>query len=747
MPVTRFLLSASMVAGICAGMAHAQNRDETRETADTIIVRGTKQNATLQDTDVAVTVLGEKVLREARVTDIRRIDDLAPNVQFNDSSPLGAVYISIRGVESNPFIVNRAAVYIDGIPFRELSNSVLTQLESVEVLRGPQSTLYGANTESGLIVINTRQPDEELEINGSVTASVFDTGEAYQADGFIGGPIIKDTLSGSVAVRYSDRDYFLENIGSTPQGQGRIEERFVQGRLRWTPTEALTVNATGYIVDTDAPGIYRFDGFPIDLDQYNAIYSDGILFDPSNPFSPGPFNGDRRASDFEFVHDAPKRAQIDEIVTGLNATYAFPAGDLDLSLSYRKEDIDDRGFDIDNTNGPFLAGTQIDFNELVNTEIRFTSDTDHPIQYSLGASYYTEEETLILGSLVGPGGLSDFNFAPEQAANSDDFGIFGSLSYTPTAFSDLTATLGLRYDQAKRETTQQAGALDLGFSVFLFDELQLDETFDAVLPRFALRYEPADNLTLYTNIAKGYLPGGFNLTAAQDGFQDDVIRYDSEELWSYEIGAKWQSADQKAFLSGAVFFIEADNYQEIAALLDEEGNIVSTSFIGSDAAIESYGFEIEGQWEPVDSLTFTGNFGWVESEYTEFARANAEEVVGNPVKLVPQYDGNLAARYEFSNGLFLRAEVNFIGETPLDEGNRTGFTANAEDTQDAVAIFGVQAGYETDRWAIRIFGENLGDERRISGTGFPNAFFPTDGQLYGAIDAPRIIGVELSFDH
>ncbi|MEM6746264.1 MAG: TonB-dependent receptor [Pseudomonadota bacterium] len=747
MPVTKFLLSTSVVVGICAGMAHAQNRDETRETADTIIVRGTKQNATLQDTDVAVTVLGEKVLREARVTDIRRIDDLAPNVQFNDSSPLGAVYISIRGVESNPFIVNRAAVYIDGIPFRELSNSVLTQLESVEVLRGPQSTLYGANTESGLIVINTRQPDEKLEINGSVTASVFDTGEAYQADGFIGGPIIKDTLSGSVAVRYSDRDYFLENIGSTPQGQGRIEERFVQGRLRWTPTEALTVNATGYIVDTDAPGIYRFDGFPIDLDQYNAIYSDGILFDPSNPFSPGPFNGDRRASDFEFVHDAPKRAQIDEIVTGLNATYAFPAGDLDLSLSYRKEDIDDRGFDIDNTNGPFLAGTQIDFNELVNTEIRFTSDTDHPIQYSLGASYYTEEETLILGSLVGPGGLSDFNFAPEQAANSDDFGIFGSLSYTPTAFSDLTATLGLRYDQAKRETTQQAGALDLGFSVFLFDELQLDETFDAVLPRFALRYEPADNLTLYTNIAKGYLPGGFNLTAAQDGFQDDVIRYDSEELWSYEIGAKWQSADQKAFLSGAVFFIEADNYQEIAALLDEEGNIVSTSFIGSDAAIESYGFEIEGQWEPVDSLTFTGNFGWVESEYTEFARANAEEVVGNPVKLVPQYDGNLAARYEFSNGLFLRAEVNFIGETPLDEGNRTGFTANAEDTQDAVAIFGVQAGYETDRWAIRIFGENLGDERRISGTGFPNAFFPTDGQLYGAIDAPRIIGVELSFDH
>ncbi|MEM7678697.1 MAG: TonB-dependent receptor, partial [Myxococcota bacterium] len=544
-----------------------------------------------------------------------------------------------------------------------------------------------------------------------------------------------------------DRDYFLENIGATPQGQGQIEERFVQGRLRWTPTDMLTVNATAYIVDTDAPGIYRFDGFPVDLDQYNAVYSDGILFDATNPFSPAPFNGDLRATDFQFVHDAPKRAEIDEVVAGISARYELAAGDLDLSLSYRNEDIDDRGFDIDGTNGPFLAGKQINTTELVNTEVRFTSDTDSPLEYTFGASYYAEEETLVLGSLVGPGGLDDFNVAPEQAVQSNDLGLFGSLGYSPLSAPELTVTVGLRYDRAHRETTQQAGALDLGFSVFLFDELELDETFDAFLPRFAVRYEPSDNVTLYTNIAKGYLPGGFNLTAAQDGFQDDVVRYESEELWSYEVGAKWQSPDRKAFVSGAVFFIEADNYQEIAALLDDEGNVVSTSFIGSDAAIESYGFELEGQWEPTESLLLTGNFGFVESEYTDFARGDADAVIGNPVKLVPQYDGNLAARYQLANGLFLRGEVNFIGETPLDEGNRTGFTANAVDTQDAVAIFGLQAGYEAETWAFRVFAENLTDERRISGAAFPNAFFPTDGLLYGAIDSPRVVGVELSFDH
>lgn len=741
----RLILSTGAVAALsAASLAAAQSVDEELVTLDKIVVQGTKQETTLQDADVAVTVIGREALEAARVTDFRKIDDLAPNVQFNDSSPLGAVYISIRGVESNAFVVNRAAVYIDGIPFRELSNSVLTQLESVEVLRGPQSTLYGANTESGLILINTRPPGDEFEANGTFTATTFDTGEAYYFEGYVGGPIAEDTLSGSVAVRYSDRDYFLQNIGATPQGQGQIDELYVQGRLRWTPTDRLTVNANAYVIDTEAPGIYRFDGFPVDLDRYNAVYSDGILFDPSNPFSPPPVNGPRRATDFQFVNDAPKRAEIEEFVGGISANYDTGFGELDFSLSHRTEDIDDRGFDIDATNGPFLAGAQFDSNDLVNAEVRFSSMQDQALTYSIGASFYTEEETLVLASLLGPGGLDDFSPSPEQAVNSDDFGLFGSISYSPSGLPALTGTIGLRYDEAKRETTQQAGELDLGFSVFVFDDLQLEDTFDAVLPRFALRYEPTDTLTLYANIAKGYLPGGFNLTAAQDGFQDDVIRYDSEELWSYEVGVKWQSPDAKAFLAGAVFFIEAENYHEISALLDDQGNIVSTSFISSDAAIESSGFELEGQWTPTRHFTLTGNLGVVNSEYTDFGRGEAAEVVGNPVKLIPEYDANLAARYAFDNGFFVRGEINFIGETALDEGNRTGFTANALDTQKAVEMYAVQIGYEAETWSVRLFGENLTDIRRISGGGYPSAFFPSDGLLYGAIDAPRIAGVELS---
>jgi len=419
---------------------------------------------------------------------------------------------------------------------------------------------------------------------------------------------------------------------------------------------------------------------------------------------------------------------------------------VDFALSYRNEDIDDYGFDIDNTNAPILAGAALDTTELFNGELRFTSNDNQPLIYSFGVSFYADEETQILGSLVGPGTLNDFNFAPEQAVRSRDVGLFASASYTPQFIPKLTATVGLRYDHAYRETTQQEGILDLGFNQFVYDNLNLDGTFDAILPRIALRHETRDNLTFYANIAKGYLPGGFNLAAAQDGFQDDVIQYDSEELWSYEAGAKWRSASGNAFVSGAVFFIEADNYQEIRVLIDDQGNVVSTSFIGSDAGIESYGFEIEGQWKPVDGLNLTGNFGIVEAEYTAFSSANPENIIGNPVKLIPSYDANLAARYAFASGWFVRGEINFIGETALDEGDRSDFTVNAVDTQDAVEIYGLQLGYETDRWSARLFVENVTDVRRISGGAYPNAAFPTDGQLYGAVDSPRVIGLELGYE-
>src|SRR3990167_9206153 len=161
--MTRVLVLASTAAASLLSLQAAaqegprQARNDASMVED-LVATATRRATRLQDADLSATVLDREALDQARIRDIRQLDAAVANVQFNESGQLGSTFISIRGIESNPFIVNRAAVYIDGVPFRELSNAVLNQVESIEVLRGPQATLYGANSESGLIVINTRAP-------------------------------------------------------------------------------------------------------------------------------------------------------------------------------------------------------------------------------------------------------------------------------------------------------------------------------------------------------------------------------------------------------------------------------------------------------------------------------------------------------------------------------------------------------------------------------------------------------------
>ena len=728
--------------------AAAQDRSaEIEETAvDEIVVTGTRLETTLQDADTAATVLTSQALSEARVTNIRRIDDFVPNVQFNESSEVGGVYVSIRGIESNPFIVNRAAVYIDGIPFRELSNSAFSELLSVEVLRGPQSTLYGANAESGLVVIRTRPPGDQLEAVARLTTSTFDAGESYVAEAYVGAPFIEDTLAGSINVKYSDKPRYIENIGATPQGPGEIEEWFVQGRIRFTPFDNVELNAVAYMIDIHAPGVYRFDSAPVDVQRYNEVYGEGVLFDPANPVSPPPLNGALRVGDFNFINDAPKLARIEEQVLGVSGTVDTDLGSIRAAVSYLSEDADDRGFDVDRTDAPLLTGGVVDSKEVMSAELLLQSLGDRTLGYIVGVSAYADEEKESLGSLLVPGGgFDDFVFAPQQSRDSEDIGAFGSFAYTPPSLEDWTFTVGGRYDVAKRTTSQEEGILDLGFTQFFFEAIELEDTFEEFLPRFAVRYRPSENLTWFANAAKGYIPGGFNLAATAEEFLGEFVQYESETLWSYDLGLKWRSPKRGLRTAAAIFFIEASNWQEITGVFTEDGQVGSTSFITSVASIESFGFEVEAEWQATEALTLTGNLGYVDAEYVDYAEAEPD-VVGNPVKYIPEYDGNLAIRYEWDSGWFVRAEADFLGRLPLNEGNfgnleRLGIIGIQ--TQSATQVFGFQVGYSRGPFLLRFFGENVTDERRFSGLGFPNGVFPTDGILYAPVDVPRVFGLEM----
>lgn len=703
--------------------AQAEHRsDGSSAIVDEIIVTATKRDTALIDSDLSATIIDSNMIDQARLRDFRRIDDLAPNVQFNESGQRGSIFITIRGVESNPFIVNRAAVYIDGIPFRELSNSVLNQIESIEVLRGPQGTLYGANSESGLIVVNTKAPTNDYTANIRLSGIHYSSGKGAEADGFISGSLVADKLAGSLAFSTAREEAYVENLGTSTGETGHIDDTFLQGRLRWTPTDRLTVNATAYWLDMDAPGIFDQQYVPLDLARYNALYADT-------------YNSGRRADDWTVFEDAPKYTKEREVVAGFSANYNLDYGALDFAASYRELDEDASGLDFDLTAGSFVAGEEAEKEEYKNVELRFSSPPSQSFDYIVGLSYYEEFEERTLATLLGQGGLDDYIAAPPQREEGEDASVFGSAGWYPTPSLRLGA--GLRYDRSKRKTRQQAGELDLGLgTVITYKDAKLSETFDAWLPRLSIVYKFTEDLSVHASAARGYIPGGFNLTAIQDGVvDDDVLTYDRESLWSREIGFKWRSDDRRRRVSGAIFYITSDNWQEIQIATDDSGRPVSSDYISSDASIRSQGAEFESSWQLTDALTIDGHVGYVDAEYRNLQLDEGFNARGQPIQFVPEYDGGLALRHQWSTGIFARAEVGFTGKTPL--------RARGDTVQKAVTTLGVQLGYETESFAFRVFGENLTDERRASGLAIENLAFGSDGLFYAPLDAPRIIGFEL----
>lgn len=696
----------------------AQNADLVEE----VVVTGTKRNATLQDTDVSVTVLDAEAIQQARLRDVRRIDDLVPNVAFNEKGQLGGMFITIRGVESNPFIINRAAVYIDGIPFRELSNAVLNQVESVEVLRGPQATLYGANSESGVIVVRTKAPRDEAEAQLRLTATDFSSGSGVETDGYVTGPIVGEALSGSLSFVASKEDAFAKTLTSSIGEPGEIREGFLQGRLRWTPNDRLTLSALAYYLDTDAPGMFSYEYLPQNIALYNATYANTL-------------NVGRRVSEFTSLNDAPKNHDEYEAVLGASVTYVLHSGKLDAAAWFRRESSDSRGLDFDSTASSIVAGAEKDRDEFWNAELRYSSASSERFEYMFGVAVYDEFKRNAKGTFLGPGNLRSYAYAPGQEAEGRDYSAFGTATYSFASLPKLKLSAGLRYDHAERSTLQTEGVLDLGFgSVIAYPNADLSADFEVLLPRIAARYEVSDDLTWYGSMAQGWVPGGFNLAAVQAGFTDpNILLYDKETLWSRELGFHWRRRGLRT--SGAVFYITSNNWQDIQVASDANGRPVSSDFIGSDASIRSRGFELEAQWDATSALSVIAHIGYVDAEYRDLQVDDATNARGRSVQFVPEYDALLALRYAWPSGYYVRAEATGIGEMALEARGRA--------MQPAVEMYGLQVGYERERFGIRLFGENLTNERRMSGLAVENLAFGSDGNFYGPLDAPRIVGIEM----
>jgi iron complex outermembrane receptor protein len=704
----------------------AQQRDTTRRDSTprtvlpTVTVQAGKREEPLARVPAAITVLDQQTIRDARIFGLRQLENFAPSVAVNQLGQVGGTFLTIRGLESNPFITNRTAIYIDGIPFRTIDNQLLTNASQIEILRGPQGTLYGANADAGLVIVRTADPPYRTTQEASVAYNGFGNGGTVLTNVHTAGRL-RGLLAGSLTAQYERGDAFVRNDGSSVGLPGAIDHLQLVGKLRTVTSSGWRLDAVGLATRLRAPGVYEQEFAPLDREAYNTRYAEQ--------------NGGRRVTRFGLLQDAPKRTQEDEGALGVSATRRIGTHEFTLALSYRIERTDNAGTDLDLLTQPFAAGATASRNRFTNLEARLVSSDSARIGWVIGTTAYTERRQQTLASLAGPGGFDDYAPAPPQANSATDLAVFGQVVLPVT--SSVRLTVGTRLETARRERSQEAGVLDLGPIQFQFPADRRSGSFGGFVPRLALDWSPTTNWQLYTSVSRGWLPGGFNLEATRADVTSDQARYGAESLWASEVGARWRSVSGRFDGAAALYTTTAANWLEYNVLVDSTGAATSTNILFNDAAVRTRGAELELRARPVASLLVTAGAGLTDAIYTDYELIDGRDFTNNRVKLVPRHTLNATATWRPRAGWYLRGELAQRGETMLRPENDV--------RQGTVTLVGAQAGYEFPRFTVRAFANNLTNVRAAAGQAYTNFLFGNDGTFYAPLAPPQVIGLSLEW--
>jgi len=241
---------------------------------------------------------------------------------------------------------------------------------------------------------------------------------------------------------------------------------------------------------------------------------------------------------------------------------------------------------------------------------------------------------------------------------------------------------------------------------------------------------------LYGSVSRGWLPGGFNLLAVSPDIDQDLVQYDSEKLWSYELGIKGKSADERLRMSAALFWIDATDWQEITIATRPDGTAASTTVVTNDGDVRSRGVEAELAWLATDTLDLAIAGAYTDSEYRNYVFGSGVDYSGNRPAFTPEYEVKARAQWKVSETLTARASVAVQGDTALNASNTA--------VQETFALFDASLTYTQGAYSVTVFAQNLTNTYYFAGGAFDNFVFGLDGVGYAPVGAPRAIGLEFS---
>ena len=729
------LLSISML--MSAAAATAQDR-----VLDEIIVTAQKKTENAQDVPISISAYSGEALESLGVEGTADLGQLVPGLEISSSSGAGSqLIVTLRGVGLNDFNTNNSGpvgIYSDEV---YISSPILTAFqffdtERVEVLKGPQGTLYGRNTTGGAIKFVSNKPTEELEFSARGAYSSFNTTSLEAA---VSGPLT-DNIRGRVAIAKDDSDGYLRNIAGNRDENGK-DTLFWRGILDFDVTDAISLRANIHGARDRSPA-FKTTHLGTGPGGSDALGYVG----PTDPR--------------EGNYNRTENVNVDSFGGYLEANFQF--GDISVTSVTAYDEAD--SLYPEETDSSPLQLIEIDYgveSETITQELRIQSEGDR-FDWLLGGYYLdenlTQNQTVDLFRALRPltGGLFDDGSgtggAPvlfARSLNNQDtqtYAVFGQADYDLT--DKLTVSVGARYTDEKRDFTATAALEELAtFGVpsaplYAFPDLNLSE--DAFSWRIGADYQATENILLYANASRGFKSGGFNggfLSLDPTEAQAQTMPYEAEYLTAYEAGFKSDLLENRLRLNGSIFMNDFEDLQ-VLTLLNRGPGSTPLQVLDNASDAKVLGAEFDAIFYPAENFLLNLTASFLDSELQNFQSAGGTDLSGNRLAKTPSRSLSGLARYDHNLGelgsVYLQGSFAYKSEIFFSPEN------NPLTSQKAYKLVNARLGYEAEsgNWGAAIFANNLSDEEYLfNSTNLSDFGIVT--QYYGA---PRSYGVELTVD-
>ncbi|MEL7547940.1 MAG: TonB-dependent receptor [Pseudomonadota bacterium] len=748
MTKTNLLLGAAAVAISSFNLANAQTEDDRAPRVfDAITVTAQKVEENSQDVPISISTFTGDALNEVGVSGTDDLGNLIPGLELGRTNGEGSqLIVFLRGSGLNDYNSNNAgpvALYADDV---YISSPALTpfqffDIERLEVLKGPQGTLYGRNTTGGAIKAISNKPTDEFELSARAMIGEFESSELEVA---ISGPIT-DNVRARVAAQKSDSDGFGTNL------------------LDGSSTNGYDIFSWRSVVDVDAT-----ENFRIRLNVHGATNTSeaaspnflGIIPPDGADILGYTGTGDAFAGEYEPIDDNDLETIGGYIDAELNL------GEITLTSITAYDELDN--FNVDHTDaGPnqLLESRFGVDSETFTQELRATGRADK-VNWLVGAFYLTEElvqnQTIDVARTLRdiPVEFGGTGGAPDPAGDltgglpvvfaryintqeTDTYALFGQFDYALS--EQLTVTVGGRFTSEEKTFDGSAffeeELIPPEFSE-VYNVTGLSTEDDAASWKLGLDYQASDDVLLYASASRGFKSGGFNggfigLTGVDPAVE--LEPYDPEFVNAYELGVKSEWFDNLLRVNGAIFLNDTTDLQVFT--LVNTGDLPFVQLTNA-ADAEVFGAELDVTAYPTDGLLLNLSAAYLDSELQDFTGGNGEDFSGNKLAFTPEWSVSGLARYDHDLG----DRGSVYAQTSFSYKDDQFFSTDNDPIvgQEAYTVVNARFGYQTPdgRFGFAVFGKNITDETYLT-----NVFDLSDFGWYQRFFAqPEMWGVEMTVD-